>query len=540
MVKAYSYLRFSSRRQAKGDSARRQLELFEDWLARHPEVEGDTSVSDPGVSAYAGKHRLKGALAAFLKKVDDGTVAPGSYFCVETFDRLSREVESEAMHLLTGLTTRGIIVVTLADNEEYHRESTGMDLMRALFVMSRAHGENKERQRKLKATWSEKKVQARNGVKVTSRGPAWLNWNESRQDFDPDPAKSAVVRRIFELAVSGLGGEAIGRLLNAEGVKPFGKSNGWHTEYIITTLKNRAVLGEYQPTNYSIDADHKARRTPDGPPIPNYYPAIIEPELFDRVQAGILARTKGQRRRSGRRGADFPNLFISLARCEECGGTLVIGNRKNSPKVKFLRCYSAHRGHGCSNKSVYQCEPLERDMMAFLAKAQFEKAEPAGEQLRLDTLTVKRAELQTAIENLLDALETSKAAAPRLAQREAELAKLDREAEQLRRTIAVMTKARPSEDIAQRADELWAEMTSAEGVELYAVREQMNAMLLEIFDWLVPTDGGFYAAAGRHGYLFGRDDILTAYSRTGAPMTREVLAAMWSKGFRKGTMKAAA
>lgn len=90
---AYSYMRFSSEKQAKGDSFRRQEELVKDYLESHPEIELDTSLSlrDAGTSAYKGLHAKKGALGVFIRLVDDGKIEKGSYLLVEHFDRLSRE-----------------------------------------------------------------------------------------------------------------------------------------------------------------------------------------------------------------------------------------------------------------------------------------------------------------------------------------------------------------------------------------------------------------------------------------------------------------
>src|SRR5215471_18471211 len=92
---AYSYIRFSSPEQAKGDSIRRQESLRDAWLAKTGAVL-DTSLSlrDEGVSAFAGAHRQNAdrhALAAFLELVKQGRIPRGSYLIVESLDRLSRE-----------------------------------------------------------------------------------------------------------------------------------------------------------------------------------------------------------------------------------------------------------------------------------------------------------------------------------------------------------------------------------------------------------------------------------------------------------------
>src|SRR5262245_21049624 len=69
---AYSYLRFSSRGQAEGGSVRRQTDLRDAWLKRHPNVHLDRSLVDKGVSGYTGAHRKNGkhALAAFVDLVE--------------------------------------------------------------------------------------------------------------------------------------------------------------------------------------------------------------------------------------------------------------------------------------------------------------------------------------------------------------------------------------------------------------------------------------------------------------------------------------
>src|ERR1051326_2659322 len=101
---AYSYLRFSSPEQAKGDSVRRQTELRDTWLERNSIVL-DTSLTlrDEGISGFSGKHREnpdRHALAAFLRLVQTGRIARGSYLVVESLDRLTREHIRPALTLL--------------------------------------------------------------------------------------------------------------------------------------------------------------------------------------------------------------------------------------------------------------------------------------------------------------------------------------------------------------------------------------------------------------------------------------------------------
>ena len=76
-VKAYSYVRFSTPEQSKGDSLRRQTQAAEDYAARHGLELVDASYQDLGVSAFRGTNAHSGKLSEFREAVRSGTIAPG-------------------------------------------------------------------------------------------------------------------------------------------------------------------------------------------------------------------------------------------------------------------------------------------------------------------------------------------------------------------------------------------------------------------------------------------------------------------------------
>jgi DNA invertase Pin-like site-specific DNA recombinase len=112
---AYAYSRYSSAAQAEGDSLRRQLAGCFEWAEKHG-LELDTSLRDHGVSGFTGLNRIRGALGSFLHRVELGQIEDGSYLLVDSMDRLSREKEGEVLHLLTGLTRKGIKVVNVSED----------------------------------------------------------------------------------------------------------------------------------------------------------------------------------------------------------------------------------------------------------------------------------------------------------------------------------------------------------------------------------------------------------------------------------------
>src|SRR5690349_10393305 len=75
VIRAYSYMRFSRARQAKGDSARRQGEKVVEYCQQHGLLLDDSlDLRDFGVSAFRGRHRKRGALSQFLEGVETGRI----------------------------------------------------------------------------------------------------------------------------------------------------------------------------------------------------------------------------------------------------------------------------------------------------------------------------------------------------------------------------------------------------------------------------------------------------------------------------------
>jgi DNA invertase Pin-like site-specific DNA recombinase len=75
--KAYSYLRFSTPEQLKGDSLRRQTELSRAYAEKHGlELDESLTFRDLGVSGYTGKN-IERALGAFIEAVDNKMITPG-------------------------------------------------------------------------------------------------------------------------------------------------------------------------------------------------------------------------------------------------------------------------------------------------------------------------------------------------------------------------------------------------------------------------------------------------------------------------------
>lgn len=362
MTKAYSYIRFSSPEQARGDSLRRQTEGAGKWCAERG-ITLDESLRDLGVSAYRGANRMAGALRSFLDLVERGDVEEGSYLIVESLDRLSREAVIDAVPRFLDLMHAGITIVTLTDRQEYSAAKLRGDwtaLIVSLAIMSRAHEESKTKSDRLTKAWGLKKNRARNeGRPLTSRCPEWLEVRDGK--FVERSERVAIVRRIFQETIDGFGRREIVRRLNENGVPTFRGGKGWHTSSVAKVVQSRAVIGEYQP---HVGTHKTGGRKPDGDPISDYYPRIVDDETFWRAQSATSSRRQSAAGRKGHAGA---HIIQGLGRCASCGGPMHIQNKGEPPKGGvYLVCSNNARKTGCDNARRIRVDRLERDLLTAL------------------------------------------------------------------------------------------------------------------------------------------------------------------------------
>ncbi|MCW3502074.1 recombinase family protein [Burkholderia cenocepacia] len=422
---AYSYIRFSTAQQALGDSLRRQVELTEQYCDEHGLVLARASAyRDLGVSAFRKKNIEAGKLAEFISAVKSGKVSPGSYLIVEQFDRLSRAEVNVALRLFLDLVDAGIVVVTLADKKVWDKQSVADvgDLITAIIYMSRANDESERKSDRLSAVWQQKKKRAADGTAtriVTSEAPRWLRANTDKTGFDVVPELADSVRRVFEMRINGAGVVAICRRANQErwplpGKMPVRKlgesdedfserrknSGQWHQSLVARILKNRAVLGEYQPRR--IDSDGTGERVPVGEPIQGYFPPIIDEATFLSAQATALRRGV----RPGRRDPHARNWLYGLVKCGACGNSLVRKNKTSTKQPGYSRYYCVARVRGatkCPSVSSAQLEGLVSYVATSWLPANWSMDASLGTlKAHADALELEIATLKKNIDGLAD------------------------------------------------------------------------------------------------------------------------------------------
>lgn len=331
----------STEMQLQGDSARRQIAATEAY-AKQRGWELVEVLFDPGKSAFRGKNiEFGAALARFRELIDTGRVEKGSYLIVESMDRLTRQNIAKAFDLLRDIVSRGVIVVTLDDRQEYSQASFNSmgDIFVALGSMMRGHQESMRKSERVGAAWSEKKRLAAAEHKfVTRKMPAWLFYNEATNQIEPIPERVAIVQDIFEKLCTGWGAYSITRDLNSRRVPVWSTKPRavWRESYIKKLVASRTVLGEYQPRRLDYGETTVAKRVPDGAPILGYYPQIISEDRHSQaINSMAQRRTTG----SGRKGKNYANIFTGLLTCGLCGAGIRYIDKGAPPKGGiYLKC----------------------------------------------------------------------------------------------------------------------------------------------------------------------------------------------------------
>lgn len=391
MKHAWSYLRFSSKPQERGDSLRRQTDLARRYADKHGLFLDVRSYADLGVSAFRGANVREGALGAFLKAVDDGFIPKGSMLLVESLDRVTRAEVMDALEIFTSIINRGITLVTLNDEQVYSRETikdNWTKLIISIAVLARANEESATKSRRVKEAWREKRAK---GEILTGNCPPWLWLNTARNGWVVIEEQAAKVQRIFKLAHDeGLGAPRIAKRLNDDSVLPF-NADFWTNGTVHHVLKNKAVIGTYTPS-----------RTSD-PPIERYYPAIIEERLFSSVQDAIRSRQwKG-----GSNEEYVRNLFTGLCYCGYCGARMKFVS--SSKPNYYMHCTAAYSNAGCGAQRILyreaQFDGIEREVLVWMlidreqAFPQMEVTNEGGEKAVLQgAIALKKEQLDRATE----------------------------------------------------------------------------------------------------------------------------------------------
>ncbi|MCC3797889.1 recombinase family protein [Vibrio parahaemolyticus] len=285
------------------------------------------------------------------------------------------------------------------DNKIYTKESLTdlMSIMYSLMLMAQANQESAKKSDRVLRAFDKKLDKLNDGKAVQYVGmfPGWIDNKGTKEETNFVINKKAeIVKRAFQLYISGKTMKEIAKLFNDERVPQVAKkrhknfTNSWSSAKISHLLKNRCVLG-----------DLFIRKT--GEVFKNYYPAIISIDDWDIVQS--ITKTKKTNKSSGRRSI---NIFTGKMFCASCGQKYYFETddkiTKTGKKLYYMLKCSGRRNLSCFSKSIKYDDFLDSSPNLFGMITQSKK----DNSKEIDEIKLKIKEINEITKKLKDKLIT--------------------------------------------------------------------------------------------------------------------------------------
>ncbi|WP_306161841.1 recombinase family protein [Escherichia coli] len=398
-TKLYSYIRFSSMKQADGSSYERQKRTAAEIAAKY-DLELVTSYQDFGVSAFKGANSRTGALSRFLDEIGR-SVPVGSWLVVENLDRISRQSIIEAQELFLSIIRRGITIVTGMDGKVYSKESVNanpIDLLLSVMLFARA---NEESQTKRNRTNSSALIKIK-AHQENPQNPAvaieevgknmW--WTDTTSGYVlPHPVFFPIVQEVVELRRNGRSTAEILDHLNATYTPPPAASHkrhsNWSRAMIERLFHTRALIGIKEISVDGVKYELK-----------DYYPRVLDDAEFYHLKKsiGVRACNYGDKEEV----KPIPLLSgVGLLKCEHCGSAMVKVKGTNKRPNQYRYSCDAMRSSRIAcvyTNWSFRGDQLEKAVLQLLADKIWiaeDKANP------VPALKVQVDEISRKIDNLI-------------------------------------------------------------------------------------------------------------------------------------------
>jgi DNA invertase Pin-like site-specific DNA recombinase len=371
VLRVAAYIRVSTEHENQEDSYLRQKNYFEELILEHPEWILVGIYSDYGISGTTKKRRT--GFNRLIRHCKEGRI---DHIVTKSISRFARNTRD----FLKTLNILKECRITIAfEKEHLDTKIAGNDMMLTAFG---AIAQEESRSISENIRWGNEKRSMKGEVRNIpiygyryQEGEDAYETTESGYQFRKveiceDQAK--VVRRIFLEAARGKRYVEIAKELNEDGIAPpvreqtkeerYGKlykglSEGWTGDHISQMLRLERYTGAVRTAKtYTIDykthkvtANHGERIQYD---IKDHHPAIIERELFDRVQKMRKHPSSYQRNVD-----NYP--FTGTIVCIHCGRFYRTRNRKRNP-IWYCPSSAVHTGKRvCTAGTIYEKKILQ-------------------------------------------------------------------------------------------------------------------------------------------------------------------------------------
>lgn len=324
------YIRLSKEDENEGpsESVNNQKSLLDEFVKEHRLSVYDTYIDD----GWSGTSFDR---PDFKRLIDDIDAKKVNMVITKDLSRLGRDYIMTGHYMERYFPENRVRYISLLDGIDTGVESTANDITPFRAIMNDMYA--KDISKKIKSVKHDKQRKGlfiggkpRYGYKMDPNG---------KNKIIIDEEAASVVRRIFDMALSGLSCRQIAVQLNDEKIPTpasyAGLNQGrigpyagmWSSERISDMLQNETYIGN-MVQGRSKKISYKSKKTIRQPRenwiiVEGTHEPLIDPEIFTKVQ-----RMVNSRRTTRSRTYDF--LLKGLIYCHECGYPLAVINRPNA------------------------------------------------------------------------------------------------------------------------------------------------------------------------------------------------------------------
>ena len=304
VIRVAAYARVSSDKDAMLHSLSSQVSYFSKMIQSHDSWKYVGVYSDEGITG------TKSSRQGFTKMILDAKAGKIDIIVTKSLSRFARNTVD---CLKTIREMKAINVDIFFEEQNIHTLSSNGEFLISLLA---GYAQEESRQCSENTLWRVRK-NFKEGKPYG--GSSMLGYKLEKGKFTVVPEEAEVVRRIFDLYLTGNGFCKICRILTDEGIKSY-TGKAWNKSTVSEVISNITYTGNLhlQKTYTENHMTKKTMKNKGEKPmyvVDGTHEAIISQEEFDRAQA--LRKAKAVGKRGVRSGAAYP--FTGLIRCGECG-----------------------------------------------------------------------------------------------------------------------------------------------------------------------------------------------------------------------------
>lgn len=339
-IRIAAYCRVSTDSEDQKHSFLAQVMYYKDYEKEHPDCTLVEVYADEGISGTSMEKRED-----FKRMIQDCRSGKIDRIIVKSVSRFARNNE-ECLTVLRELKELGVSVF-------FEKENLSTDAMSSEFIVSLFGMNAQQESRNISdnVRWSyQHRMQS--GEFNTCRPALGFELLNGTLVVIEEEAK--IVRRIFEMFLSGIAKERIAKLLTDEGVPTKTGKTRWHASMVYYILTNERYMGDallqkrYTTESFPFKKKHNHGEK-EQYYVTNSNVPIVSREIFQAVQDLMVVRKSAKASQ-----AEDQNPFKGMLRCSACGKVMRRISNVKQPKW-VCRTYS-RQSTKCTNHRVMESD----------------------------------------------------------------------------------------------------------------------------------------------------------------------------------------